>query len=181
MSQVFKSSTAFDSAVEPIRSSDKPISKKPSVALRQGRDASFMSRSSSTSTTTASADSIADRRAVFMRDLEVLSEISRDSRAGAGYSGSNDNQHKSSSRATHPQTSTQAVLPRSWEDFRSAYFPDALYASLYPHQRDGVRWLYELHGSRHRGGILADDMGLGKTKQVNYESNHICIYVDMLC
>lgn len=33
--------------------------------------------------------------------------------------------------------------------------------SLYPFQRDGVRWLLE-----HKGGILADDMGLGKTVQV---------------
>lgn len=31
---------------------------------------------------------------------------------------------------------------------------------LYPHQVEGVRWLWSLH-CRQRGGILADDMGLG--------------------
>lgn len=37
---------------------------------------------------------------------------------------------------------------------------------LYPHQREGVQWMYNLFkvGS---GGILADDMGLGKTLQVS--------------
>ena len=33
---------------------------------------------------------------------------------------------------------------------------------LYDHQRDAVRWLWDLH-LRQKGGILADDMGLGKT------------------
>ncbi|XP_077213472.1 chromatin remodeling 24 [Tasmannia lanceolata] len=36
---------------------------------------------------------------------------------------------------------------------------------LYPHQCDGLRWLWNLH-CRHAGGILGDDMGLGKTMQV---------------
>ncbi|KAF6170510.1 hypothetical protein GIB67_031918 [Kingdonia uniflora] len=36
---------------------------------------------------------------------------------------------------------------------------------LYPHQRDGLRWLWSLH-SRGTGGILGDDMGLGKTMQI---------------
>ncbi|KAL4427704.1 hypothetical protein ABPG75_001793 [Micractinium tetrahymenae] len=35
---------------------------------------------------------------------------------------------------------------------------------LYPHQVEGVRWLWSLY-CRQRGGILADDMGLGKTIQ----------------
>ena len=33
---------------------------------------------------------------------------------------------------------------------------------LYDHQRDAVRWLWDLQ-LKNRGGILADDMGLGKT------------------
>jgi len=33
---------------------------------------------------------------------------------------------------------------------------------LYDHQRDAVRWLWDLQ-LRNKGGILADDMGLGKT------------------
>ncbi|EUB61552.1 DNA excision repair protein ERCC-6-like protein [Echinococcus granulosus] len=35
---------------------------------------------------------------------------------------------------------------------------------LYPYQRDGVSWLWDLHKTAP-GGILADDMGLGKTLQ----------------
>ena len=38
-------------------------------------------------------------------------------------------------------------------------------ARLYDHQRDGVRWMWNLQ-LQGRGGILADDMGLGKTLQV---------------
>tara|TARA_B110000977_G_scaffold142414_1_gene180680 strand:- start:17820 stop:20432 length:2613 start_codon:yes stop_codon:yes gene_type:complete len=40
-----------------------------------------------------------------------------------------------------------------------------LAARLYDHQRDGVRWMWNLQ-LQGRGGILADDMGLGKTLQV---------------
>lgn len=36
---------------------------------------------------------------------------------------------------------------------------------LYPHQREGLKWLWSLHCQR-KGGILGDDMGLGKTMQV---------------
>eukprot|EP00242_Pyramimonas_sp_CCMP2087_P001518 CAMPEP_0198226574 /NCGR_PEP_ID=MMETSP1445-20131203/105787_1 /TAXON_ID=36898 /ORGANISM="Pyramimonas sp., Strain CCMP2087" /LENGTH=329 /DNA_ID=CAMNT_0043906405 /DNA_START=96 /DNA_END=1081 /DNA_ORIENTATION=- len=35
---------------------------------------------------------------------------------------------------------------------------------LYPHQREGVEWLWGLH-VKGKGGILGDDMGLGKTFQ----------------
>eukprot|EP00850_Spirogloea_muscicola_P010963 SM000066S20438 [mRNA] locus=s66:340459:346376:+ [translate_table: standard] len=42
----------------------------------------------------------------------------------------------------------------------------ALYANrLYPHQREGIEWLWHLRELK-RGGILGDDMGLGKTFQV---------------
>ena len=36
---------------------------------------------------------------------------------------------------------------------------------LYPHQREGLKWLWSLH-IQEKGGILGDDMGLGKTMQV---------------
>jgi len=39
-----------------------------------------------------------------------------------------------------------------------------LYDKLYAYQREGVAFLFGLHG--RKGGILADDMGLGKTIQV---------------
>eukprot|EP00729_Bicosta_minor_P004166 gene4166-19173_t len=44
----------------------------------------------------------------------------------------------------------------------------ATYSSLYPHQREGLQWLWGLHTHKEtelRGGILGDDMGLGKTLQ----------------
>ncbi|VDM30476.1 unnamed protein product [Hydatigera taeniaeformis] len=44
------------------------------------------------------------------------------------------------------------------------FLPRGLYEQLYPYQREGVSWLWNLHKSAP-GGILADDMGLGKTLQ----------------
>ncbi|KAJ4804749.1 Protein CHROMATIN REMODELING 24 [Rhynchospora pubera] len=44
--------------------------------------------------------------------------------------------------------------------------PDQVYKKLYPHQRDGIDWLWGLHW-KGTGGILGDDMGLGKTMQVS--------------
>ncbi|UPR03571.1 SWI/SNF chromatin remodeling complex protein [Chloropicon primus] len=38
--------------------------------------------------------------------------------------------------------------------------------SLYPHQEEGISWLWKLHRMK-KGGILADDMGLGKTMQIS--------------
>ncbi|CAM9657094.1 unnamed protein product, partial [Choristocarpus tenellus] len=40
--------------------------------------------------------------------------------------------------------------------------PANLYKNMYPHQRQGVEWLWGLHQG-DMGGILGDDMGLGKT------------------
>lgn len=52
---------------------------------------------------------------------------------------------------------------------------------LYPHQRDGLQWLWSLH-CLGKGGILGDDMGLGKTMQVITEktiplNSFICLNV----
>uniref|UniRef100_A0A0D9WBL7 Protein CHROMATIN REMODELING 24 n=1 Tax=Leersia perrieri TaxID=77586 RepID=A0A0D9WBL7_9ORYZ len=44
--------------------------------------------------------------------------------------------------------------------------PGWIFKMLYPHQREGLRWLWVLH-CRGAGGILGDDMGLGKTMQVS--------------
>jgi hypothetical protein len=50
---------------------------------------------------------------------------------------------------------------------KSSYkLPGKIAKMLYPHQRDGLRWLWALH-CQGKGGILGDDMGLGKTMQVN--------------
>ncbi|XP_038989186.1 protein CHROMATIN REMODELING 24 [Phoenix dactylifera] len=43
--------------------------------------------------------------------------------------------------------------------------PQRIAKMLYPHQRDGLKWLWTLHCTGS-GGILGDDMGLGKTMQV---------------
>lgn len=37
---------------------------------------------------------------------------------------------------------------------------------LYPHQRDGLKWLWSLH-CQGKGGVLGDDMGLGKTMLIS--------------
>ncbi|XP_009628104.1 protein CHROMATIN REMODELING 24 isoform X1 [Nicotiana tomentosiformis] len=43
--------------------------------------------------------------------------------------------------------------------------PGKVAKMLYPHQRDGLKWLWSLH-CLGKGGILGDDMGLGKTMQI---------------
>ncbi|XWS44706.1 hypothetical protein CRYUN_Cryun15aG0070800 [Craigia yunnanensis] len=43
--------------------------------------------------------------------------------------------------------------------------PTKIAKMLYPHQREGLKWLWSLH-CQGKGGILGDDMGLGKTMQI---------------
>ncbi|EOA12821.1 hypothetical protein CARUB_v10025781mg [Capsella rubella] len=43
--------------------------------------------------------------------------------------------------------------------------PGKIATMLYPHQREGLKWLWSLH-TQEKGGILGDDMGLGKTMQI---------------
>jgi SNF2 family DNA or RNA helicase len=45
--------------------------------------------------------------------------------------------------------------------------PARIFNKLYPHQREGLIWLWSLR-CRGTGGILGDDMGLGKTMQVHF-------------
>lgn len=52
-------------------------------------------------------------------------------------------------------------------DPKYAYkLPSKIAKMLYPHQREGLKWLWSLH-CQGKGGILGDDMGLGKTMQVS--------------
>ncbi|XXG39393.1 hypothetical protein AAC387_Pa01g0359 [Persea americana] len=44
--------------------------------------------------------------------------------------------------------------------------PGRIAKMLYPHQREGLNWLWALH-CKPSGGILGDDMGLGKTMQIS--------------
>ncbi|KAK6259126.1 hypothetical protein SCA6_013600 [Theobroma cacao] len=49
---------------------------------------------------------------------------------------------------------------------KSTYkLPTKIAKMLYPHQREGLKWLWSLH-CQGKGGILGDDMGLGKTMQI---------------
>ncbi|KAI3829136.1 hypothetical protein L1987_03252 [Smallanthus sonchifolius] len=43
--------------------------------------------------------------------------------------------------------------------------PSKIANMLYPHQREGLKWLWSLQ-CKGKGGILGDDMGLGKTMQI---------------
>lgn len=45
--------------------------------------------------------------------------------------------------------------------------PDAMHAdaTLYEHQKLGLKWMIDMEEGSNKGGILADDMGLGKTLQ----------------
>ncbi|GFP92434.1 protein chromatin remodeling 24 [Phtheirospermum japonicum] len=63
------------------------------------------------------------------------------------------------------------VLDENVDDFtlsglKGTYkLPGKIAKMLYPHQRDGLKWLWSLH-CMGKGGILGDDMGLGKTMQM---------------
>eukprot|EP00042_Codosiga_hollandica_P056423 m.812556 g.812556 ORF g.812556 m.812556 type:complete len:1399 (+) comp59344_c0_seq2:163-4359(+) len=46
------------------------------------------------------------------------------------------------------------------------YLSTSTYDALFPHQREGVAWLWSIHNLPQHGGILGDDMGLGKTVQI---------------
>lgn len=48
-----------------------------------------------------------------------------------------------------------ARVPLPGTDF---YLNQDLFNNLYSHQKEGVRWLWDLH-HRAEGGILGDDMG----------------------
>lgn len=51
--------------------------------------------------------------------------------------------------------------------------PAKVASILFPHQREGLSWLWSLHCGC-TGGILGDDMGLGKTMQVNWQFKVPC-------
>ncbi|XP_031473665.1 SNF2 domain-containing protein ENL1 isoform X2 [Nymphaea colorata] len=44
--------------------------------------------------------------------------------------------------------------------------PGKVAKMLFPHQREGLKWLWDIH-CKLGGGILGDDMGLGKTMQIS--------------
>jgi len=54
--------------------------------------------------------------------------------------------------------------------------PGKIATMLYPHQREGLNWLWSLH-TQGKGGILGDDMGLGKTMQVRKSATCTFLFV----
>jgi SNF2 family DNA or RNA helicase len=99
---------------------------------------------------------------------------------------SQDSRDFSISSSTRPTAVPVDVVTDDWEDkdfeFRlkcsqvssikwamSSFGSDILdnlwETSLYEHQKEGCRWLYQLY-REGTGGILADEMGLGKTCQL---------------
>lgn len=71
-----------------------------------------------------------------------------------------------SMKLTTPATESEKPLAFS--------VPAELYKRMYPHQREGVRWLWGLHQG-DMGGILGDDMGMGKTFQASVFSAIGCL------
>ena len=52
------------------------------------------------------------------------------------------------------------------EEFDGGFkIPTCIYHKLFPYQRTGVQWMWELH-CQEAGGIVGDEMGLGKTIQI---------------
>ncbi len=52
------------------------------------------------------------------------------------------------------------------EEFDGGFqIPTCIYHKLFPYQRTGVKWMWELH-CQEAGGIVGDEMGLGKTVQI---------------
>ena len=52
------------------------------------------------------------------------------------------------------------------EEFDGGFqIPSCIFHKLFPYQRTGVKWMWELH-CQEAGGIVGDEMGLGKTVQI---------------
>ncbi|KJE94722.1 hypothetical protein CAOG_05320 [Capsaspora owczarzaki ATCC 30864] len=70
------------------------------------------------------------------------------------------------SAAETAETAEKAENSENYVELAQDFFvPHATVERMFPHQREGVIWLYSLF-QRKTGGILGDDMGLGKTIQI---------------
>ncbi|KAJ3282812.1 DNA excision repair protein ERCC-6-like [Borealophlyctis nickersoniae] len=57
--------------------------------------------------------------------------------------------------------------PTGFHELAGGYkLPSDTYTKMFPHQHEGVKWMWKLFGDDQMGGILGDDMGMGKTIQV---------------
>lgn len=78
------------------------------------------------------------------------------------------------------ETSMNLETPATESEKPPAFsVPAELYKRMYPHQREGVRWLWGLHQG-DMGGILGDDMGMGKTFQVSVRYRLSCVTLNKL-
>eukprot|EP00948_MAST-09A_sp_MAST-9A-sp1_P001703 g1703.t1 len=76
-----------------------------------------------------------------------------------------DSRGFTNSSSASSSTNTLSTSNTMINDHPPFMIPSVLWDTLYPYQRDGVRWLWKLRASG-RGGILGDEMGVGKTVQV---------------
>ncbi|AAZ12472.1 DNA excision repair protein, putative [Trypanosoma brucei brucei TREU927] len=88
--------------------------------------------------------------------VEVLQKVKKEKRASAG-----GRKHRERENTTQNFTDRHDSI----EVLRGISLASSIYQKLFDHQRDGLRWLLNLHRQRV-GGILGDDMGLGKTIQI---------------
>ncbi|OII75491.1 uncharacterized protein cubi_02012 [Cryptosporidium ubiquitum] len=64
---------------------------------------------------------------------------------------------------TNVETSNLKIIKISRDSENNQLFIwDKIWNALYPHQKEGVLWMWGLYCNNH-GGILADEMGLGKS------------------
>ncbi|KAH8582967.1 Swi SNf2 RAD26 [Cryptosporidium sp. chipmunk genotype I] len=79
-----------------------------------------------------------------------------------GDSTSGTNSSSYSSNANSERGSLRIIkISRESENSR-LFIWDRIWNALYPHQKEGVLWMWGLYCNNH-GGILADEMGLGKS------------------
>ncbi|TKY60449.1 CHROMATIN REMODELING 24 [Spatholobus suberectus] len=97
----------------------------------------------------------------FSQPQESLSEGTKNSGGGGGIEYDSDD---SVQELDHFEPENDGSITLTGP--RSTYkLPGKIAKMLYPHQQDGLKWLWSLH-CLGKGGILGDDMGLGKTMQI---------------
>ncbi|XP_009355846.2 LOW QUALITY PROTEIN: protein CHROMATIN REMODELING 24 [Pyrus x bretschneideri] len=100
---------------------------------------------------------------VFLSDNKIVKESGRQS-------GNVKERYESDERIVIDDSTDDCALATdssiTLNGLTSTYkLPGKIATMLFPHQRDGLKWLWSLH-CQGKGGILGDDMGLGKTMQI---------------
>ncbi|OLQ16259.1 SNF2 family N-terminal domain protein [Cryptosporidium hominis] len=91
----------------------------------------------------------------------VLKSRNRINQINESLEGSNTN--SDNTYHTNYERDSLKIIKISRESENSQLFIwDKIWNSLYPHQKEGVLWMWGLYCNNH-GGILADEMGLGKS------------------